>query len=79
MTPDPPDPIKILKKIFNLIFLLSMAGAVLMIIWIGLRYVRSKGGQEVSETNKQFLMVLAGLLLVMVASSIPLLVISFLK
>lgn len=73
------DPIEILKRSLNLIFIASMSGAVLMIIWLGLRYVTAKGGSDVSTINKQFLYVIGGLLLVAAASSIPLIVISFLK
>ena len=70
------DPLAILKRLQAFIALITAAGAVLILIYLGLRYFTAKG--EVSKTHEYLKYVLLGLVLLSLAATIPTLLLSFL-
>ena len=67
----------ILQRINGFIFLVAMAGSVLILIWLGIRYFTQQ--KETEKTNKFIMYVIMGLILLIIAGTIPTLLISFLK
>lgn len=70
------EPFAILKRLQAFITLISSAGAVLILMYLGLRYFTAKG--EVSKTHEYLRYVLIGLILLSLAATIPTLLLSFL-
>ena len=72
------DALKILQRINGFIFLVSITGAVLILIYLGTRYFMSKGG-DVDKIHASLRYIVIGIILLIVAGTIPTLLISFLK
>lgn len=67
----------ILRRINTLIFLVSITGAVVIFIWLGIKYFMAK--TETEKTNKFVMYVIAGIILLIIAGTVPTLILSFLK
>ncbi len=71
--------IDILIRIKNFIFIISLAGAVVILVWLGINLTYSAKARNWSGLSKTLMIVLTGLALLFLANAIPAIVISFIK
>lgn len=69
-------PLAVLQRLQAFITLVTTTGAVLILIYLGLRYFTAKG--EVTKTHEYLKYVLIGLILLSLAATVPTLLLSFL-
>ncbi len=65
-------------KITNLIFNLGLIAAVIVLVWVGFRYIMSGTLGEVADMHKTLGYLLLGLAILFVASAVPRIVCKFL-
>ncbi|MEK7673972.1 MAG: hypothetical protein AAB371_02140 [Patescibacteria group bacterium] len=69
--------LKILERVNGFIFIIAMAGAVLSLIYLGIKYFTASG--EIAKIQKFIGYVIIGLILLIIAGTVPTLILSFLK